>query len=181
MTTLRSVFASLDSAERACRQLEAHGIAQSQLSLTFDDDCPACAYERDCLSDGPTESQPMGQGLGALVGIGFGIAAVFWPLADAAGSEAVLADPTPLTLFDWMLRLFVIASWSVSGAILGGMLAGMIAEAWQALRRREEDKPLHSHYILSVDSPQALDPEVEQLIMRRGGRLVETPATLRIP
>jgi len=181
MTTLTSVFANLDSAERACRQLEAYGIAQSQLSLTFDEDCPACALERERVSDGPCESQPMGQGMGALLGIGFGIAAVFWPLGGAAAGEGGLANPAPLSLFDWMLRLFIIGSWGLSGAILGGMLAGMLAEAWDVLGRRHDDMPLHSHYILSVDSPRALDSEVLRLIERRGGRLVETPATLRLP
>jgi hypothetical protein len=181
MSTLSGVFVNLDSAERACRQLEAHGIAQSQLSLNFDDDCPACAEERDRLKEGPSESMPMGQGLGGLLGIALGVTAIYWPMSGGAGGEGLPADPVVMSLFDWMLRLFVIASWGLSGAILGGMFAAVAVDAWQSLDRRGADKPLHSHYILTIDSPLAADEEVRNLIQRRGGRLVETPAAIRLP
>jgi hypothetical protein len=181
MTTLSGVFVNLDSAERACRQLEARGIAQSQLSLNFDDDCPACAEERDRLTEGQRESLPMGQGLGALLGIALGVAAIYWPMGGGAGSEGSPAGPMALSLFDWMLRLFIIASWGLSGAILGGMFAAVAVDAWQSLGQRGADKPLHSHYILTIDSPLAADEEVRKLIQQRGGRLVETPAAIRLP
>ncbi len=181
MKTLSGVFVNLESAERVCRQLEGSGIAQSQLSLTFDDDCPACAYERDALSPGSCESLPIGQGLGALLGIALGVAAVFWPLDAVPGAERAASDPVTFSLFDWMLRLFIIACWSLSGAILGGMLAATVAEAWGILGRRSAEKPLHSHYILTVESPAALDEQVRTIIQRRGGRLVETSAVSRAP
>ncbi len=180
MATLSGVFVNLDSAERACRQLEARGIAQSQLSLNFDDDCPACAAERDRLSRGQSESSPMGQGLGALLGIALGVAAIFWPKSGWAGGEVAAAEPAALGLFDWMLRLFIVASWGLSGAILGGMFAAVAADAWQSLGRRGTERPLHSHYILTIDSPLAADGEVRALIQRQGGRLIETPAAIRL-
>jgi hypothetical protein len=181
MKALSGVFVNLESAERVCRQLEAAGIARSQLSLTFDDDCPACAYEREALSPGSCESMPVGQGLGALLGIALGVAAVFWPLDAVPGAERVASDPVTFSLFDWMLRLFIVACWSLSGAILGGMLAATVTEAWEILGRRSAEKPLHSHYILTVESPLSVDEHVRMIIQRRGGRLVETSAVSRVP
>lgn len=172
MFTLRSAFSSLDAAERACRVLEGRGVPIEDMSLTFDENCPACALENVRARDEADDATPIGQGLGAMLGIGFGIAAVFWPLASTEATGT-------LSLFDWMIRLFIVSSWALSGAILGGMLAGMLREAWEAPGRREGPSPLHSHYILSVTSPFAMDPEIPRLIQARGGRLLETPATLR--
>lgn len=181
MTTQSGVFVNLEAAERACRQLEAQGVDRSQLSLVFDDACPACAYERDVLADTPAEHLPIGQGFGALLGVATGVLAVFWPLQDFPGIHGVPPEPVTFTLFDWMLRLFIIASWGLSGAILGGMLAAMGTDAWRTLRRREASTLLHSHYVLTVDAPQSDDEAIRQIIQRRGGRLVETSAALRTP
>ena len=181
MKTLSGVFVNLEAAERACRQLEAHGVERNQLSLTFDEHCPACAYERDFLARNTTENLPLGQGIGAILGIALGVTAVFWPFAAFPGVEGVPPESTTLSLFDWMLRLFIIASWTLSGGILGGMVAAMASDAWHVLRRRDGEKAPHSHYILSFDSTLAEDAVVRSIIQRRGGRLIETSATLRIP
>lgn len=181
MQTLSGVFVNLEAAERACRLLEAHGVDRSQLSLTFDEACPACAYERDVLSDSSTEHLPLGQGIGALLGIGLGVAAVFWPLTSLPGIQGMPPEPETLSMFDWMLRLFILASWGLSGAILGGMLAAMVVDAWQLLRRRETNPKLHSHYVLTIADAWANDEEVHRIVQKRGGRLVETSAALRAP
>lgn len=176
MKTVRGVFTSLDAAERACRQLAKQGFTQGQLSLDFDEACLACALEQERLFQGPAGTMPLGQGLGALFGVGVGIMAVFWPINGEAAT-----DPTALSLFDWMLRLFIIASWSTSGAILGGMLAAVGVETWQTFSRRSEPKPEHSHYVLSVEPSLGTEAVVREIIERRGGRLVEAPAVLHYP
>lgn len=180
MTILSGVFTNLESAERACRQLEALGIAQSQLSLTFDENCPACSYEREQVSRDPSASVPMGQVLGALSGLIVGVLVVFWPLNGILVTDRAPADPVTLSLFDWMLRLFIVASWGLSGGILGGMLAAASADLWEMFQSRKVEKPLHSHYILRIDSAAAADTEIRQLLQKRGGRLIETPAPSRL-
>lgn len=181
MQTLSGVFVNLQAAERACRQLEAQGVDRSQLSLIFDEACPACAREREELAETSRENLPLGQGLGALIGIGLGVAAVFWPLGSLAGIEGVPPEPATFSLFDWMLRLFIVASWGLSGAILGGMASAMAVDAWQLLRRRDGTAALHSHYILHVTGLPEDDEELRRIIQKRGGRLIETSAALRAP
>ena len=181
MQTLSGVFVNLEAAERACRQLEALGVDRSQLSLTFDEACPACAFERDVLSADSNENLPLGQGIGALFGIALGVAAVFWPLTSLPGIQGIPPEPATLSMFDWMLRLFIVASWGLSGAILGGMLAAMVTDAWQMMRRRDLNQVLHSHYILSIDAAGVNEDEIRRLVQKRGGRLVETSAVVRTP
>jgi hypothetical protein len=171
MQAQRGIFASLASTETACRQLEACGIASTQLSVSCEDDCQACIIEQVWVDRDQEASLPLGQGLGAVIGIALGLAAVFGPVAAS--------DAWALSLFDWMLRLFIIASWSLSGSILGGMLMASGSAAFQALKHPKGDPLVHAHYILTVEAPAEQEAAVKAIIQRRGGRLVEAPSPSR--
>lgn len=165
MPRVSGIFATLESVERACRDLQGHGIAREQLSLSVTEACGACARAEAPPSPCTGERLRLGRGLGSSLGTALGIAAVLWPIPVAAG------------LFEWMMRLFVIASWSLSGWLLGGMLACTWDEAKEAIRRTRAGEPdLHAHAILTVAVSPEKAAEVRALMKRHGGRLAETPA-----
>lgn len=168
MRTVSGVFAGLDSAERLCRKLEALGIGPDQLSLTFDDHCPACAVEQARVDQEGEAGMGIGQGLGALLGLGVGLVAVFWPMTGRGS-----LDPLALGMFDWILRLVILGSWTVSGMLFGGMLAAAVSEGWTVLTRPPQAMPAHAHVLVSAIAPEGLAAEVAALIRSNGGRLAE--------
>lgn len=170
MRTVSGVFAGLESAERLCRQLEALGIGPDQLSLTFDDHCPACAAEQARVDQQGEAGMGIGQGLGALLGLGVGLVAVFWPMSGRG-----TLDPMSLGMFDWILRLFILGSWTISGMLFGGMLAAAMSESWGVLTRPPETMPAHAHVLVSASAPDGFTGQVVALISANGGRLAEAP------
>ncbi|GEM_PF-2687798 len=176
MVTLSGVFGTLESAERACRQLETRGIGTNQLSVIVDEDCPACAHLNDRERQESSERTYLGQGFGALLGIALGIVAMIGPLGVWFGAEWVPADLVGLSFLDLALMLFIIGCWTLSGALLGGLAIAAGMEAWETLGQSPDEKLRHSHCVLKVDAPSWMAAEVRELIQARGGRLDETSA-----
>lgn len=162
MQEICGVFATLDAVERACRELQRHGIAPEQLTLSVAETCPACVQAETVLARENDARLGIGRGIGALVGAGLGILALLWANEPSVG------------LFGWGLRLFVLTSWILSGSLLGGVLAVTLDGAREALRRtRHGEAAVHAHATLEVAvAPEAAE-DVRAVLTRRGGRLLE--------
>lgn len=155
-------FTEIEAAERACQQLAADGFAPDAMTLWVNEECPACQEEharsRDGLSDRLITG---GQIAGGIVGTAFGVALVWWPPSAAMR----------LDWREWLVQLCVIASWLLTGAILGAMVGAVASEL-----RPGRQKPAHRHFILSLRPPPGREDEA-LAILRRTKATIEGEGT----
>lgn len=145
-------FTEIAAAERAYRHLRNEGFDDAHMSLWVNEDCPACleahARSQDDRSDRLITG---GQVTGGVVGLGFGAAVAWWPPPTAAS-------------FDWLeglVSVCVVASWLLTGAILGAMAGAVLSEL-----RPGHPKVAHRHYVLSLRPPKGREQEALAILRR---------------
>lgn len=145
-------FTEIAAAERAYRHLCDEGFDDAHMSLWVNEDCPACLEEHARSKEARADRLiTAGQITGGIVGFGFGAAVVRWP-------------PPTASSFDWLeglVSVCVVASWLLTGAILGAMAGAVLSE----LRPGRRQVP-HRHYVLSLRPPKGREDEALAILRR---------------
>lgn len=151
-------FTEIEAAERAYQRLREGGFADEDVSLIVNEDCPACQEEHARSRDTWTERLITGgQVVGGIAGLGFGAVLVWWPLPGSVHYSWV----------EWLVQICVVASWLLTGAILGAMVGAVTSELRPGRRRLA-----HRHFILMLQPPHGREEEA-LAILRRAKATIE--------
>ncbi|HEY9854209.1 MAG TPA: hypothetical protein V6D05_00640 [Stenomitos sp.] len=141
----QGAFAEIEAAERAYQRLREEGFSDEHMSLHVNEECPACLADQARSRDAWTERLITGgQLLGGVAGLGFGAAMVWWPLPSAQH----------LGWVEGLVQLCVVASWLLTGAILGSMVGAVASEL-----RPGRPHTAHRHFILMLSPPLGREEE----------------------
>lgn len=145
-------FTEIAAAERAYRRLRDEGFDDAHMTLWVNEECPACLQAHDRLREARSDRLITGgQVVGGILGCAFGAALVWWPLPSAPS-------------FSWiegLVQLCVVASWLLTGAILGAMVGAVTSE----LRPGRKRVP-HRHFLLKLRPPRGREQEALAILRR---------------
>lgn len=144
-------FAEIEAAERAYERLREEGFEDAHIQLRVNEECPACLADHARSRDSWAERLITGgQVLGGLAGLGFGAAMVWWPLPRQGFGWV-----------EWLVQVCVVASWLLTGAIMGAMV-GAIASELRPGRRHQA----HRHFLLMLQPPAGREGEALAILRR---------------
>lgn len=162
----RGAFAEIEAAERAYQRLRDEGFAEAEISLMVTEDCPACLEEharsRDAMSERLITGGQIG---GGILGMGFGAAMVWWPTST----------PLRINWLELLVQICVVASWLLTGAILGAMVGAVASEL-----RPGRKHLAHRHFILTLRPPQGREQEALAILRRSKAAIDGEGSTLTI-